>query len=452
MATAVLDRPSDLGLTYGAATLAVMWAGGAYRARICYRLSTQLPALLGQLTIATLIVAVWPGPARLRLIDHLPVTVSLVIGMRLLTYFLIRTTRAHSSTASDALIVSSARQGWKVADALLRHRECGIRPVGFIDDCAANVDSPLPVIADLAHIGEVIENLGIRHIIVAGPGDQQIDVGSALWHCRSRSVEVWVVPPLFGFGIDPCGRVTDDLWAIPFQHLRRPGQHMVARRVKRVFDIAVCVALLTMAAPFFLLVALAVRLTSPGPVLFRQRRVGQDGRELELFKFRSMVVNDDSDTTWSVCDDDRMTPIGRFLRRSCVDELPQLLNVVRGDMSLVGPRPERPHFAAQFAATVPNYTDRLRGPVGITGWAQIHGLRGDTSLAERIRFDNFYIEHWSLPLDALILARTVAVLFKWAFLGDSPDAADSEPAAVRSMSPPDPALMGPARAEGRQSA
>jgi exopolysaccharide biosynthesis polyprenyl glycosylphosphotransferase len=182
--------------------------------------------------------------------------------------------------------------------------------------------------------------------------------------------------------------------------------------VKRVFDLVVAAMTLALVGPLFLAIAVLVRLSSRGPVLFRQVRIGQNGRIFELLKFRSMTVNDDSDTTWSVRNDHRVTRVGAFLRKSSLDELPQLLNVLKGDMSLVGPRPERPHFNGEFTVTVPTYVDRLRVPTGITGWAQVHGLRGDTSIAERTKFDNFYIEHWSLSLDVVIMLRTVTAVLK----------------------------------------
>jgi lipopolysaccharide/colanic/teichoic acid biosynthesis glycosyltransferase len=132
----------------------------------------------------------------------------------------------------------------------------------------------------------------------------------------------------------------------------------------------------------------------------------------ELLKFRTMSVNLDSDTQWSVVSDVRITPVGRILRRTCLDELPQLFNVLRGDMSLVGPRPERPFFVDQFSSSIPRYVDRHRVPAGLTGWAQVHGLRGaSTSIPERIQLDNYYIEHWSLWRDLVILARTMRQLF-----------------------------------------
>jgi lipopolysaccharide/colanic/teichoic acid biosynthesis glycosyltransferase len=160
------------------------------------------------------------------------------------------------------------------------------------------------------------------------------------------------------------------------------------------------------------MVAVAVKLSSPGPVLFRQRRVGEAGRAIEVPKFRTMRVNGDSDTQWSPVGDDRITPVGRLLRRTSLDELPQLWTVLRGDMSLVGPRPERPHFVERFSVDVDGYRDRHRVPAGLTGWAQVHGLRGDTSISERVRFDNHYIEHWSVWRDVVVLARSAAEVMR----------------------------------------
>jgi lipopolysaccharide/colanic/teichoic acid biosynthesis glycosyltransferase len=161
-----------------------------------------------------------------------------------------------------------------------------------------------------------------------------------------------------------------------------------------------------------ILVALAVKVSSPGPVLFRQRRVGQRGKDVEILKFRSMPVNDDSDHTWSVDNDQRLGRVGRVLRRTSIDELPQLFNVLRGDMSIVGPRPERRVYVDAFGEQVRHYGDRHRVPVGLTGWAQIHRLRGDTSIEERARFDNFYIENWSLWTDLKIILRTVGQVIR----------------------------------------
>jgi lipopolysaccharide/colanic/teichoic acid biosynthesis glycosyltransferase len=200
--------------------------------------------------------------------------------------------------------------------------------------------------------------------------------------------------------------------------------------LKHTFDRVFALVLLVGLSPVILCVALAVRLSSRGPVLFRQRRIGRDGKAFDLYKFRSMrlapeqtELSDDDSTAFEfllggdtapggVEGDDRRTPIGRFLRRSSLDELPQMLNVLRGEMSLIGPRPERPEFVELFNQDIIRYDDRHRVKSGITGWAQVHGLRGQTSLAERVEWDNYYIAHWSLGLDLKILALTFAALLR----------------------------------------
>jgi lipopolysaccharide/colanic/teichoic acid biosynthesis glycosyltransferase len=184
-----------------------------------------------------------------------------------------------------------------------------------------------------------------------------------------------------------------------------------ARVAKRAFDASVAAGVLLLASPLYALIALVVKLTSPGPAHFHQRRVGQRGVIIELLKFRSMRINPDSDTEWQPADD-LVTRIGRVLRRTGLDELPQLWNILRGDMSLVGPRPERPFFVELFKDEIPRYDDRHRVPVGLTGLAQVHGLRGDTSIDERAQLDNQYIESWSLGRDVAILLQTVFAVIR----------------------------------------
>jgi exopolysaccharide biosynthesis polyprenyl glycosylphosphotransferase len=182
------------------------------------------------------------------------------------------------------------------------------------------------------------------------------------------------------------------------------------RIVKRAFDVAITSALLLIVLPVLALCALAVRLEGGPGVIFRQPRVGRDGVEFNCLKLRSMRPADETDsaTTWSIAEDDRVGPVGRFLRRSSLDEVPQLWNILRGDMTLVGPRPERPHFVSRFSEEFDRYAHRHRVQAGLTGLAQVSGLRGNTSIADRARFDNYYIENWSLWLDIKIILRTVA--------------------------------------------
>ena len=178
---------------------------------------------------------------------------------------------------------------------------------------------------------------------------------------------------------------------------------------KRAFDVVASLLAVVALSPVLAAIALAVRWEGGRGVIFRQIRVGQDGREFEVFKFRSMRPADpgESDVQWSIANDSRVGKVGRFIRRTSLDELPQLFNILRGEMTFVGPRPERPHFVARFGADIPQYEHRHRVPVGLTGLAQVSGLRGDTSIDDRARFDNFYIENWSLWLDVKVILRTV---------------------------------------------
>lgn len=223
-------------------------------------------------------------------------------------------------------------------------------------------------------------------------------------------VRGWRGPALFlGTQLPTVGGATETLWthrlqAVPPRPVDRPAW-VVRSAVERTLAVLGLVAL----TPVLAVVALAVRLSGPGPILFRQERVGLDGRRFTIVKFRSMPVQH-RDSGWNAAEGSQPTRVGRFLRDTSLDELPQLLNIARGDMSLIGPRPEMPHYVARFEAELDGYAERHRVPVGLTGWAQAHGLRGDTSLADRIRFDNNYIDDWSARRDVLVLFRTLGQL------------------------------------------
>ncbi len=210
------------------------------------------------------------------------------------------------------------------------------------------------------------------------------------------------------------GRRFDTLAGAPYVRLPVGWPARLPRILKRLFDIVVSTVVLVLLAPVFVACALAVRIeTGPG-VVFRQDRVGMDGRRFVLLKFRTLrsVDAEESATRWSIEGDDRIGRVGRILRSTSLDELPQLWSVLRGQMSLVGPRPERPFFVQHFSEIYDGYSARHRVPVGITGLAQVNGFRGDTSIEERVRYDNLYIEHWSLWRDVTILLRTLAPVFR----------------------------------------
>ena len=203
------------------------------------------------------------------------------------------------------------------------------------------------------------------------------------------------------------------VWGVPLQALPMPHAGRVRRAAKRALDFAVAGGAFALLLPLMAVCALAVR-RETGGILFRQMRVGRDELLIEILKFQTLEPQTvaESDTTWTVSGDSRIGPVGRLMRKTSLDELPQLWNVIRGDMSLVGPRPERPHFVEQFKETVPGYAARHRVQVGLTGWAQVHKLRGDSSIEERARFDNAYIASWSPWEDVKIMLRTVPEVFR----------------------------------------
>jgi exopolysaccharide biosynthesis polyprenyl glycosylphosphotransferase len=251
----------------------------------------------------------------------------------------------------------------------------------------------------------------IEHVVVAFGVTRECSMVDIFRACHDVAAEVHLVPRLFELGATVNGRDVDTLWGFPLVRLRRHALRTNARAAKRVLDVVIASTALLLLIPLYSAIALAVKLSSRGPVYFRQARVGQGGEVIPVLKFRSMRVNIGSDTEWSA-DDSLVTAVGKVLRKTGMDEIPQLWNVVRGNMSLVGPRPERPFFVEQFKSEVLHYDDRHRVPAGLTGLAQIHGLRGDTPISERSRFDNQYIDNWSFMGDVRILLQTVGAMIR----------------------------------------
>jgi exopolysaccharide biosynthesis polyprenyl glycosylphosphotransferase len=245
-----------------------------------------------------------------------------------------------------------------------------------------------------------------REVYVAWPAARHEDLNRSLGLLAEAMVDVRVVPDFsHEAGLN---RNAYLLGGLPVVTLRESPFHGLNRVVKRGMDLVLGSALLLLALPVMIVVALAVLVTSGRPVLYRQERMGLDGRTFAILKFRSMRVDAEATTgaVWAKDDDPRSTPIGRILRRFSLDELPQFVNVIRGEMSLVGPRPERPELIREFREKLPRYMLRHRIPAGLTGWAQVNGLRGDTDLAERLKYDLEYLERWSPLRDLAIIART----------------------------------------------
>ena len=308
------------------------------------------------------------------------------------------------------LIAGSGELGRLIADKILEHRELGYQIVGFVDDRATGDHlgyRGLPLLGTLDEVAEIAARDGIDHLYVALPPEQHLKMIALLEATSREMVDVKVVPDLLQ--VIALRARLEDLDGVPVINVNDVPLQGVNALVKRAIDVAIsAVALAVLTVPL-LLVAALIKLTSRGAVFYRQERMGLDGKSFTIIKFRSMFDDAEGRTgpVWAVEDDPRVTPLGRFLRRSNIDELPQLWNVLRGDMSIVGPRPERPHFVAQFKHKVPQYMLRHKVKAGLTGWAQVNGWRGNTPLDKRIEYDLYYIENWSVRLDLKIMWLTL---------------------------------------------
>ncbi len=314
-----------------------------------------------------------------------------------------------------ALIVGNGPVAVELARLLRRYPQYGLRFAGFIEDEGAHDDRAeiAPWVGRTDDLDEMIVATASDVIIIAdASASSEAKLMRLVRSPTAMTCDLFAVPRLHDFSTH--SGQSDHIGAIPVVRVRRPILSGPKWWLKRTFDVISALLGLIITSPVMLLCAIAVRIEGGPGILFRQERVGLNGRRFKLLKFRSMKPDDeeDSQTTWSVADDSRVGPVGRFIRRTSIDELPQLWNVLRGDMTIVGPRPERPHFAEKFAAEHPLYGNRSRMPAGLTGLAQVSGLRGDTPIADRARFDNYYIENWSIWLDAKVLLRTVAEVFR----------------------------------------
>jgi exopolysaccharide biosynthesis polyprenyl glycosylphosphotransferase len=406
---------------------------GMYRPRIQASILDQAGRVLGATSVAAMsMIAVAaltdagseqaPLMARIWLF-----AMAYVAGGRVVLSHAQREARRQGVTSEPTLIVGAGWVGTQVERRLRARPELGLRPVGFIDTSPAP-DAKVPgrrgsILGGPDELDRVVRRTGATHVILAFLSSRGADAKMVpiVRRCEELGLQVSLVPRLFE-NINVRAEL-EHIGGMPLfrlSHVNPKGwQFAVKHAVDRVFAVLLVVLL----SPLLAAIAIAVKLSSPGPVFFRQRRVGRDGQEFDLLKFRSMrgdlappapsnvvLMPLPEDTAPGGVEGlvDQRTRVGRFLRRTSLDELPQLFNVLRGEMSIVGPRPERPEFVALFERDFDAYEDRHRVKAGVTGWAQVHGLRGKTSLSDRIEWDNYYIENWSLRLDLKILVMTVS--------------------------------------------
>ncbi len=323
----------------------------------------------------------------------------------------LRFARRHGYNLRYAIVVGGGEPAAEVLRVLNRRRDVGIFVLGLLSD-KKEVPENVRWLGGIEDVRAVLDRQQVDIVFIALPHADAARLTSVLSGIGDEPIAIHLVPDVFS--LVPARGGIEEFETVPFIHLRESRLYGWNRVVKRVFDLTFGALALVVASPVMLAITVSLKLTSPGPILYRQERMGVDGRRFRMLKFRTMRVDAEADTgpVWAREDDPRRTALGVFLRRTSLDELPQLFNVLHGEMSLVGPRPERPSFVEDFRRRVPGYMLRQKMKAGITGWAQINGWRGSTSIEKRIEHDLYYIERWSLAFDLKILLQTLWYGFK----------------------------------------
>ncbi len=315
----------------------------------------------------------------------------------------------------DTLIVGNTQTSYDIYEKFSNHKYAGFNIIGFIEEEAGTTKGSLPDSLKLGSYNDIVQLVqkqNIETVLVTIPSSQHDKLYELMKACEGENVEFLMVPDFLEV-ITSSVRV-QEIDGVPFLKIKSIPMNIFNRILKRGFDFAFALMIMILTSPLFILLSLIVKFSSKGPVFYKQERLSMTGKKFEMIKFRSMVVDAEKSTgaVYVKKGDSRYTPIGEFLRKYSLDELPQFLNVLKGDMSIVGPRPEREYFINLFKGKIPKYLDRHRVKCGITGWAQVNGFRGsDSSLEKRIEYDIYYIEHWSIIFDLKIIIKTIKEMF-----------------------------------------
>jgi len=408
-----------LGLIQLANTLVIFFVYKFYHRRHAAMLVDEVYRIFGAVSIATLLTIAFVGFAlrdtlkyqRAMLLYAWGVALVTITLGRLVNNRIQRRLQQRGIGAERVLIVGTGEVGRMILQKLQHTPGLGYQVVGF---AAANGEQTkvmgLPVLGDINDLPAIIESQGIDEVIIGLPEATHQELVGLISQCEREKVSIRVFPDVFQ--IMAAGVTISDLGGLPLLTIRDVALRGWKLTLKRMVDVLISSMMLLIMSPWLMLTALLIKLDSPGPVFFVQERMGLDAKPFPMLKFRSMRQDAEANGPgWTTENDPRRTRIGALIRRLSVDEFPQFINVLMGDMSLVGPRPEQPAYVEQFRRSIPRYMDRHREKAGITGWAQINGLRGDTSIAERTKYDLWYIENWSLWLDFKIMLRTALKVF-----------------------------------------
>ena len=416
VAVVAFDWTPQRAIPFLVALFSILLMRGHYRTRMRRDGGEDAAMLVGALVIAGFIGLVLV--AILNVVEpHISTVVAASVGLfvilmvsRALAFELLKMLRRHGHLRSRAVVVGTGQIAREIGVEFGHRVDLGVDIAGFValEQLDVEVVLPGPVIGNVGDLADLVRLTSSDRIIVTTRELDDSRVTDGLRSVPPAAASIFVMPQLFKLGIGSDTMTPDRARGFALVRVGRSAHPVLGLRFKRLFDLAAASLAVVVLGPLLLLTALAVSVTSRGSVVYRQTRIGQGEVPFSLLKFRTMIQNDDGDLAWTPTGSDKaLTPIGRFLRWSSIDELPQLFNILKGDMSIVGPRPERPAFVDAFDELIPGYEFRHRMPVGLTGLAQVRGLRGDTPLVERVKADNIYIDQWSFFGDLRIIAKTV---------------------------------------------
>jgi len=342
------------------------------------------------------------------LIIYIPISVFFIFSFRLLIFKVFKKFFLKKNGISKILIAGTNDFALMLAEKLKNYSHFGIEVIGFLSE-----HKEQGVLGTYNELEEIIKKHSITDLFIALSLKDYETIMNLIKIGNNLLIDIKLVPDILQITSLKAGM--EHIEGVPTINLGDMPLHGGRLIFKRIFDLLFAIVGLVLFSPLFLTISILIKINSKGPVFYSQNRVGLDGRNFRMIKFRTMIHNAERGTgaIWSPHNDERITSVGKFLRKFSIDELPQLLNVLAGDMSLVGPRPERPEFVEKFKGYIPKYMLRHKVKTGITGWAQVHGLRGNTPLDKRIEFDIYYIQNWTFKLDLEILWRT---LLKFQFI------------------------------------
>lgn len=348
------------------------------------------------------------GVSRWVMVQYFFISTALLFCKRWIVRKITRRMRGQGHHKKTLILLGSGATAQDCLRVVQNKQDYGYEYLGYV---ANHAQMEGEYLGDFGALYDILNKYKPEELICALELEEGGQLGQIMEECEKTGTKVSIVP--FCYRYIPTRPYIDQMDSIPLINTRRVAlDNFLNAFIKRAIDIVVSVVALLVLSPVFLLTAVLVKLTSPGPVIFKQQRVGKNKALFTMYKFRSMVLNDESDTAWSTDADPRKTAFGSFIRKFSIDELPQLVNVLKGDMSLVGPRPELPHYVQHFQKEIAHYMVKHQVKPGITGLAQVKGFRGDTSIPKRIEWDIYYIENWSVMLDVKILLQTAFRAFK----------------------------------------